>query len=297
LLCIFRCLGGLKHALKSATKHTAGTLSASLETLSVQQEMITRLTMKTIVILFLSFLCAIPSFSQELNEIKIKMEWAHSPSSYEIIYEKDRKNNLSSKRILINGLKKKLPHRFLIENHLIKKFHDWKDSEKYNFSLSDINLSHIEIISNNFNYNLVNKLDENLIIYIDTFNFCQNNILGKSMISVGYYYQILFSYNKGEIVEYKFSSNDFHQNTFNLRNYIYLSSLLRNNLPSELPNSDFFSSNSLIQTIYLYLKTIECEDYYYKKYMEENPDLSTKERRMRIGWDFKLYLKEKNIID
>jgi hypothetical protein len=253
--------------------------------------------MKTIVILFLSFLCAIPSFSQELNEIKIKMEWAHSPSSYEIIYEKDRKNNLSSKRILINGLKKKLPHRFIIENHLIKKFHDWKDSDKYNFSLSDINLSYIEIISNNFNYNLVNKLDENLIINIDTFNFCQNNILGKSMISVGYYYQILFSYNKGEIVEYKFSSNDFHQNTFNLRNYIYLSSLLRNNLPSELPNSDFFSSNSLIQTIYLYLKTIECEDYYYKKYMEENPDLSTKERRMRIGWDFKLYLKEKNIID
>ena len=41
------------------------------------------------------------------------------------------------------------------------------------------------------------------------------------------------------------------------------------------------------------LDTIECEGFYYNEFINQHPERTAQENRMRIGWDFKEYMENR----
>jgi hypothetical protein len=92
--------------------------------------------------------------------------------------------------------------------------------------------------------------------------------------------------------QFTFHSNDIGSGEFKLKEYIFCYALLNDRIPDEFPHFNFFSKEKLAEIVVYYQKTVECEGYYYEEYADRK-HLTGKERRMKVGWDFIEYMRER----
>lgn len=67
---------------------------------------------------------------------------------------------------------------------------------------------------------------------------------------------------------------------------------MNDRIPAELLHFNFFSKEKLAEIVVHYRKTVECEGYYYQEYADKN-QLTGKERRMKVGWNFVEYMRHR----
>lgn len=211
-------------------------------------------------------------------------------SEGKITFNKNEKGEFVATRYYIGKRKKKLKNPIIIENNRVKNFEDGLSSNKKVFKIGEIDIDSTVLFNRIKQSNELNFPVSNPTVRIDSFKFCNQH-----------YRRPLYLIGKQDLQE-EFSFFDSLGNkiiqidTFHLANRILLHNLLKDRLPEEFPIVYLFNDDLMIHYILDYLKTTECEDYYYKEYLKKNPDKSAKEKRMRIGWNFKEYMmKEKGL--
>ena len=92
--------------------------------------------------------------------------------------------------------------------------------------------------------------------------------------------------------QFTFHPNDIGTCEFNLKEYIFCYTILNDRIPAEFRHFDFFSREKLAEIVVYYQATVECEGYYYQEYADKN-QLTGNERRIKLGWDFVEYVRER----
>lgn len=239
---------------------------------------------------------------QSIKEIKIwnsrlnaMLPIAGEVPEGEISFIKKSNGDFVSTFYYVDNRKKSLKKPITLENSRVKTFQSWLTTNKKEFRLEEIGIDTSALskqISTSNNLTFVSE--RNVVIKIDTFMFCNQLIEEKGNIeSRTFKEEITFIDSLGVSKSFIFDNdNSFNKNLYQ---YILLYQLFRNKLSEEAPPFGTFNENHMLHLILVYLKTIECEEYYYQEYLEKNPNKTVKEKRMRTGWNFQDFMiKEKN---
>ncbi|WP_111670042.1 hypothetical protein [Algoriphagus litoralis] len=113
----------------------------------------------------------------------------------------------------------------------------------------------------------------------------------KSFSTGGYKLSVKITYQTGTSNYFEFGSNDLGMGRLDLKGFIYSYQLLTERIPDQVYQYGFFTKDSFEDIILYYVKTIECEGFYYNEFTDRNPKRTPAENRMRKGWDFLEYMK------
>jgi len=141
---------------------------------------------------------------------------------------------------------------------------------KRTFNQSDLGLDIKILKTAASSYKLNFDLPTDLIVSVDSFQFCQNYKMTKGISTGGERLTVTITYTDRQEREFIFNSNDIGEWNFNLRDYILCYTLLAEKLPNEVPGCSFFSKNKFIEIVLFYQRTVECEGYYYKEFTDKN---------------------------
>lgn len=260
--------------------------------------------MKYRLLIILSLLVIIPSFGQDINKISFISKGFDEPPTKQgkpllkVEYKKDDSGNFTATHYLKNNSRKELENTITIEKERVEVFKEWKLKGVKTFELSDLGISDdlirdkekSEAIKTNF------SLPENLLVQTDSFSYCQKWKMTESISTGGYKLEMVIYFANNEAEKFVFGSNDLGMGLFDLKGYLYSFKLLSEKTPNQVPQYDFFSMDNLANILLTYYKTVECEGYYYNEFIEKNPERSAQENRMKTGWDFVEYMRQRKKI-
>ena len=174
---------------------------------------------------------------------------------------------------------------------LVKTITEWANDKK-EFSLKDLGLTRGPVGDSTVakKYGLTFPMPDDLVVEIDSLSICKNYSLKQVISTGGNHITVSIIYDNHE--ENFVFDNDNMLSDFDFKGYITCYAIFANVLTDEFPAYKFFSEETLYRLLYQYQKIVECEGYYYKEYTSKHPELSSRDRRMMKGWDFKKYLKE-----
>lgn len=92
---------------------------------------------------------------------------------------------------------------------------------------------------------------------------------------------------------YGFDSDDIGLNNLKFFDYIICYELLHDKLPTNFSGREHFGKNEMITNTLFVIATIECENFYYKEFINSRPDRTPQENRMKVDWDFVKYLEHR----
>jgi hypothetical protein len=187
-----------------------------------------------------------------------------------------------------------LEHSATIDNSRIETVSKWIATNRKRFFLSDFDLTRDTLTAGNQKNsdNLTFDIPQEFIVNTDSFRFCQDYIMTKSVSSGGFTIKVKLVNDNGTENVFAFDSDDIDQNKFDLQGYLFSYILFHDLLPNDFPHYDFFTKRNLIQTLLHYQKTVECEGFYYRQFVKKNPNIQAKDRRMMTGWNFVEYMKQ-----
>lgn len=226
--------------------------------------------------------------SQEADEPPTKQE----RPKYAIEYSRLTSGGLMATNFSVDGRKIKLKNKIAIEKERIEKIANWRGPGKTAFSQSDLGFNVSELMGQN-SYKLNFDIPRDLVIQIDSFQFCQVYKMTKGISIGGERLTVTMTFKGGQVQEFVFDSNDIGAGSFRIKDYILCYALLVNKLPNEVPGYDFFTRKRLNHMVLLYQKTVECEGFYYKEFTDKNPNMTAKDRRMMTGWNFVEYMSQR----
>lgn len=241
-----------------------------------------------------------PSIGQEIEKIIFTSQQADEPPTkqgrpkYTIEFSRQASGEFTASAMSVDKKKRKLKDRVTIEKERIEKITDWRNLNKKTFSQSDLGLEIADLKSKTNKYKLNFDIPSDLVIKIDSFQFCQTYQMTRTISTGGEIFTMTLIEKGGQKQEIVFDSNDIGEKTFNLRDYILCYTLFVDNIPTEVPSYDFFSKETFLDIILCYQKTVECEGFYYKEFTNENPQMTAKDKRMMKSWDFVEYLRQRN---
>lgn len=254
--------------------------------------------MKYLLLIILTIL-SFPSIGQEIEKIIFTSQQADEPPTkqgrpkYTIEFNRQASGEFTTSDFSVDKKKKKLKDRVTIKKERIEKITNWRNLNKKTFSQSDLGLEIADLKLKTNKYKLTFDIPSDLVIKIDSFQFCQTYQMTRTISTGGETFSVTLIEKEGQKQEIVFDSNDIGEKTFNIRDYILCYTLFADNIPSEVPSYDFFSKETFLDIILYYQKTVECEGYYYKEYTDKNPQLTAPERRMMKGWNFVDYMKQR----
>jgi hypothetical protein len=255
--------------------------------------------MKRKLVIVLLLLNVIPSIGQDIEKIIFTSQQADEPptklgrSKYQIEFTKQKNGDLLATDYYENKRGIKLKGELIITREQIETFKQWMKEGKNRFALSDLSLDTVTL-KTHAGQQLNFEFPTNLVVVVDSFQFCQNYKLTKTISTGGEITTVTFVDNRGQREEINFDSGDIGEGKFKLKDYILCYSLLRDKIPHEIPYYTFFSKSKMIDIIFHYQKTIECEGYYYKEFTNQNPQMTSQEKRKMTGWDFVKYMEQRN---
>lgn len=167
---------------------------------------------------------------------------------------------------------------------------EWaKDKNQFSLRELDLKMEDLRLPDGQKKYELTFPVPDNFSVSIDSLTFCKKHSMMKVMSTGGDHISVTITYNNHK--EYfQFDNNTLFQE-FDFKAYLTCYAILKDAMPEEFPAYNFFSQEMLVRLLSEYQKTVECEGYYYKKYVSEQPDLTPQERRTMKGWNFADYLK------
>ena len=144
----------------------------------------------------------------------------------------------------------------------------------------------------NSDHKLTFELPDEIVLDVDSFQFCQNYKMIRSLSIGGETIGLAMIAKARPTGQFTFHANHIGTGVLKLKEYIFCYSILNERIPDEFPHFNFFSKEKLADIVVYYQKTVECEGYYYQEYADKN-QLTGKERRMQVGWDFVEYMKQR----
>jgi hypothetical protein len=247
-------------------------------------------------------LCAInPCRGQNIGKIVVVSEMSDEPPTkqgqpkHTIEYELNTNGDFVATNVKKDNIRGGLSDIKTIEAKRINKIRHWEDIKKAKFTVLDLGIDRntIELASENSNHRLNFGLPDEIVLDVDSLHFCQNYKMTKSMSTGGERISVTMLAKSRPTAQFTFHSNDIGTGEFKLKEYIFCYAILNDRIPDEFPHFNFFSKERLAEVVVYYQKTLECEGYYFQEYADRN-HLSGKERRMKVGWNFVGYMRERN---
>ena len=255
--------------------------------------------MKYILLTILTVL-TFPTVGQEIDKVIFTSKQADEPPTkqgrpkYSIEFKRLASDELSTSDFYYDKRKKRLNDKVTIDKDRAEKVTEWKKQNKRTFTQSDLGLDITTLKTQTNNHKLNFDLPTDLVVSVDSFQFCQTYKMTKSISTGGETLTVTLIFNDGQKKEFIFDSNDIGEGSFNLRDYILCYTLLTDKIPSEVSSYDFFSKSKFTDIVLYYQKTVECEGYYYKEFTDKNPTMTSKDKRMMTGWNFVEYMGQRN---
>lgn len=256
--------------------------------------------MKYRLLIILTVLTIFPSLGQAIEKIVFTSQQADEPPTkqgrpkYTIEFKRQTSGDLVTSDFCENEKQKKLKDKVTIDNGRIEKVSQWRTTDKKYFNQSDLefNISTLKTGANNYKLNF--KIPTDLIVSVDSFQFCQTYKMTKSISTGGEILTVTLIDGVGMKQEFIFDSDDIGKGSFSLKDYILCYKLLTDKIPNEVPHYDFFSKDKFVDIILYYQETVECEGYYYKEFTDKNPNMTSKDKRMMTGWNFVEYMGQRS---
>lgn len=259
---------------------------------------------RRLAILPLIFFCTLVH-GQDLGSIVVQT-WSHNepptqpgPHIFEIEYQRNKADDFEAKFYTVTAQKSKrirLNEILRIPKEDIETFLNWYDNVKTTFKLDELGTDGQEL--NNSTHNASYKpdfpIENDLLIKIDTFNYCNEYQFKQSISTGGYEIKVLLVIDNKRIEFFSYDSDDRGQHKFDLKGYLYLQPVLENQIPIEFKVHNLFSRKTLLNNLFYYKKVTECEGFYYQEFIKANPDRTVQQNRMMVGWDFEKYMNERN---
>ena len=258
------------------------------------------LLMKYGLLIILTLTTIFQSVGQDIEVIALTTQQADEPPTtqgrtlYSIEFKKQLNGELTTSTYYENADKQKLKDAITIDKERINKVETWRATDKKTFTQLDLGLNVMTLKNRTSNYKLNFEIPDDFSVSVDSFQLCQEYKMTKSISTGGEIIVVTLIYKSGLKDEFAFDSNDIGSGQFNLKNYVYCYTLLKDKIPSEIRNYDFFTSDKLADILLYYQKTVECEGFYYKEYTDKNPKMTSKEKRMMTGWDFIKYMGQRS---
>ena len=256
--------------------------------------------MKYGLLIILTLTTIFQSIGQDLEYIVFTTQQIDEPPTkegrplYTIEFKRQVNGNFVASTYLENSKKRKLADTITIDKELADKVKQWTESNKSSFNQIDLGLNTKSLKSRTSDYKLNFEIPDDLIVRIDSFQFCQTYKMTQTISTGGEIIAVTLIYKSEKKDEFAFDSNDIGTGDLKLRDYILCYTLLKDRIPKEIRNHDFFTPDKLADILLYYQKTVECEGYYYKEYTDKNPKLTAKEKRTMTGWDFVKYMGQRS---
>ncbi len=253
--------------------------------------------MKYILLVILAAL-AFPSVGQDIEKVIFISQQADEPPTkqgrpkYTIVFNRPEGEELSASGFLEGKKRRRLIDKLEIDIDRAEKVTGWEQQDKRSFSQLDLGLDMRSLNAQANNHQLNFDLPTDFIVDVDSFQFCQPYRITNSISIGGEIITVTLIYTGGLKREFIFDSNG--EGKFDLKDYILCYTLLEGKIPIEIPSYGFFSKSKFTGIVFDYQKTVECEGYYYKEFIEKNPTMTSKDRRMMTGWNFAEYLDQRN---
>jgi hypothetical protein len=252
-----------------------------------------------LIILEILLLFAVPIFAQEIDKIILASQKADEPPTkqgqpeYTIEFKKDEKGDFISAYYYIGEKRNSLQEKILIKQNQTNKVNEWRMTNKKKFLLSELDLDSgmLEAAKRRSPYKLYFAIPRHIIINADSFKFCQDYKMTRELSTGGSELKITLIDKTGNHNEYHFGSNDIGERRFDLQNYIFCYTILRGKIPNKFPYFELFTQDRFIDIILYYQQTVECEGFFYKEFINKKPGRTSKDNRLRTGWNFYEYMK------
>jgi hypothetical protein len=242
----------------------------------------------------------ISSFGQEIERIIFTSQQADEPPTkqgrpkFRIEFTRQASGDFVGSYFYQGKRRNKLKNKATIDKGQVEKIIEWKKLGKSIFSQSDLGFDITTLKSGTNSYGLNFDVPTDLVVSVDSFQFCQTYRMTENILIGGETRAVTLIYKTGQKQEFIFDSDDIGTGNFNLRDYILCYTLLAEKIPNKVPSYGFFSKSKLTDIMLWYQKTVECEGYYYKEFTDKNPNMTSKDKRMKTGWDFVEYMRQRN---
>jgi hypothetical protein len=252
-------------------------------------------------LLIILTLLTIPSVGQDIEKIIFTSQQGDEPPTkqgrpkYKIEFVKQVSGDLVTSDYYENKKKRKLRTKTVLDKERIESVVKWQTTDKRIFTQSDLEFDVMTLKTEAKKNGLYFEIPTDFFVKVDSFQFCQTYKMTKTISTGGETITVTWINNLGQRSEFIFDSNDIGVGKFNMKDYLFCYTLLRDKIPNEIPYHDFFSRDKLTDILVNYQKTVECEGYYFKEYTDRNPNLTPQERRTKKGWDFVEYMKQRTI--
>jgi hypothetical protein len=253
--------------------------------------------MKYILLTILTVL-TFPSVGQEIEKVIFTSQQIDEPPTeqgrpkFTIEFTRQKSGELLASDIYENKERKKLKDKVTIDKERVEKITKWKNQNKRIFTKSDLGLDIFNLKQQN-NYKLNFDIPIDFTVNVDSFRFCKTYDYIKTISLGGETFTVTLMYKSGQKHEFIFDDNVKDDN-FNLQDYILCYKLLLDKIPNEVPSYGFFSQNKFMDVVLYYQKTVECEGFYYEEFIDKNPNMTSKDKRMMTGWNFVEYMGQRN---
>lgn len=255
--------------------------------------------MKYYLLIVLTLSIDFQSIGQEIETVAMTTQQMDEPPTmqgrtlYSITFTKGKYDGLATYSYYENTDKLDLKDSITIERDRIKILEDWRGVNKNVFTLTDLGIDITTLKSRTSSYKLNFEIPEDFIVRVDSFQFCQQYKMTKSISTGGEIVMVTLVYESGQKEEFVFDTNDVGTGDFGLKNYLLCYILLKDKVPNVIRNYDFFTRDRLADILLYYQSTVECEGYYYREYTDKNRGMSNRDRRMMTGWDFVKYMERR----
>ncbi len=241
-----------------------------------------------------------PSLCQGIDKILLVSQEGDEPptkpgpAEYTMAFEINSGEDFLATHMERDNKRRKLSEVAKIEKQRIDKVHDWEAAKQVNFTMRDLGIDRrtIELTAENSDPQLNFKLPDEIVLDVDSFQFCQNYKMTKSVSTGGEAISVTMLAKSQPTVQFTFNSNDIGTGEFKLKDYIFCYSILNDRIPHEFPHFNFFSKAKLAQIVVYYQKTVECEGYYYQEYVDKH-QLTGRKKRIKAGWNYSEYMKQR----
>ena len=149
-----------------------------------------------------------PTVGQEIDKVIFTSKQADEPPTkqgrpkYSIEFKRLASDELSTSDFYYDKRKKRLNDKVTIDKDRAEKVTEWKKQNKRTFTQSDLGLDITTLKTQTNNHKLNFDLPTDLVVSVDSFQFCQTYKMTKSISTGGETLTVTLIYNDGQKEEF-----------------------------------------------------------------------------------------------
>lgn len=166
-----------------------------------------------------------PSVGQDIEKILLVSQEGDEPptkpgpSKYTMAFEINSDEDFIATQIKRDNKRRELSEVAKIEKERIDKIGEWDKVKKVNFTMVDLGIDRntLELAAENSKYKLNFELPDQIVLDVDSFEFCQNYKMTESISTGGETMGVTMLAKSRPTAQFTFHSNDIGTGGFKLR--------------------------------------------------------------------------------